>query len=107
MKTLALALSLFSFSAFAQGHGCARYEYKPVFTESLKTVANFLDFSYEELCSHPRVLDVHVTTTKIYNQKQEPIPHVWVTLHYNEYSCQYFVNETNFEVTKSNCYNTF
>lgn len=107
MKIFALALTLFSFSAFSQSHGCERYASKPVFVKAIETVANHMNYSLEELCTLPRNMDIHVTTTKLYNEKQEPIPHVWVSVHYDEYSCQYFVNEADFVVTKSNCYNTF
>lgn len=41
------------------------------------------------------------------NEKQGPEPHFWVTLHYNEYSCQYFVRKIDQVVTRKTCYNTW
>lgn len=107
MKLFALAVLMFSASAFAQGNGCTRYSNNQVFMKAIETVAQEIGYSYEDMCSGSRVLDVHVTTKKIYNEQQEPIPHVWVSLHYNEYSCQYFVRESDFTITKGNCYNTW
>lgn len=107
MKLLFLIWMMFSISAYSQENGCARYEGNSAFMKSLATVAQNMNYSLEELCSHPRILDIHVTNTRLNHDGQWAIPHFWISLHYNEYSCQYYVREDDFIVTRKNCYNTW
>ena len=107
MKVLALVLALGSFAAFAQDNGCNRYANRSTYQTAINTVAQHMDYTGEDLCSSPRILEIYVVNTQVDNERHEPIPHIWVTLHYNEYSCQYFVREADYVITKSNCYNTW
>lgn len=93
--------------AKAFGPHCQAYLNKPLYVAALKTVARNMQYSLEQLCSLERILAVEVQHTNLIDENQRPIPHTWVTLHYNEYSCQYFVRDADKVVTKKNCYNTF
>lgn len=94
-------------SAQAFGPHCEAYLSKPLYVSALKTVARNMLYTPEQLCSLERIMAVEVQHTNLLDENQRPIPHTWVTLHYNEYSCQYFVRDADKVVTKKNCYNTF
>lgn len=106
-SALLFAVSLTSAKANAFGPLCESYRSKPLYVQALKTIAGNLQYSPEQLCSLGRILAVEVKHTNLIDENQRPIPHTWVTLHYNEYSCQYFVRDADQVVTKKNCYNTF
>lgn len=91
----------------ARADFCSKYEGNEAYLRAVSVVAKAMQYSPAELCSLPRLADIHVTRRNILNERQEVIPHVWVTLHYNEYSCQYFVRESDSVVTSKNCYNTW
>ena len=107
MFSALIALVIGSQSAFAFGPLCQRYMKNQLEVDAIRTIASNLQYSTEELCSPNRILDVQVTHTQLFDENQQPIPHTWVTLHYNEYSCQYFVRDADKVVTQKNCYNTF
>ena len=106
-KVLALLLTLPA-SAIADDYctSSVRHERDQV---ALEVVATAMKYTVEELCQHPRVMAIHFTDRIFYNPQNnnEPEPHVWMTVHYNEYSCQYFVRDLDLVVTRKNCYNTF
>lgn len=107
MKAGLLSLCLlFSAPAFATDH-CARYDANEKYAHALSVLAKSMGYARPELCTLPRLADIYVTTTTLVNERNESIPHVWVTLHYDEYSCQYYVREADFVTTKKNCYNTW
>jgi hypothetical protein len=102
-----IAIIVSSQPAFAFGPLCQRYMNNQLDVDAIRTVARNLQYTTEQLCSPSRILDVQVTHTQLPDENQRPIPHTWLTLHYNEYSCQYFVRDSDKVVTKKNCYNTF
>lgn len=104
----ALVLSLFvTTSAFAHGH-CGKYEENQAYMAAIRTVASRMQYKALELCALPTLADIYVSSTSLVDSETgEVIPHSWVTLHYNEYSCQYFVRNSDQSLTKSNCYNTW
>lgn len=108
LSTVLAASTLFA-SAPAQAFGplCQRYANQPLFTRAIQTVATNMQYTPAQLCSLERILDIQVTHTNLVDENQNPIPHTWVTLHYNEYSCQYFVRDADQVTTKKNCYNTY
>ncbi|MBX2996734.1 MAG: hypothetical protein KF681_18090 [Bdellovibrionaceae bacterium] len=110
MKALMLSFGLLfaSFSATAATGFCEKYTPNATYIQALQVVAGNMQYGFDELCQLPRLADIYVTKRVFVDPpKNEPVPHVWVTLHYNEYSCQYFVREADMKVTRSNCYNTF
>lgn len=110
-----LALVLFSLlataaataPAFASSGKCAQFAGRPAVLHALELLAEKMQLSQEELCNRPGLADIHATKKNILNEKMEVIPHHWITLHYGEYSCQYFFREADFVVTAQNCYNTW
>lgn len=109
---LSLILSLFALlpvAAQAEPTSglCAPYAHKPEAVRVFSLLAKKMALSEEEFCSRPGLAAIHFTTKNIVNEKLEVIPHYWATLHYGEYSCQYFVRQADFVATAQNCYNTW
>ncbi|RYZ64064.1 MAG: hypothetical protein EOP05_22605 [Proteobacteria bacterium] len=102
-----LAVLLSAPSAFAFGPLCERYMNNALEVAAIQTVSRNMQYTPETLCSLERILDVQIVHTNLLDENQRPIPHTWLTLHYNEYSCQYYVRDADKVVTKKNCYNTF
>lgn len=104
-------LVLFSTASASAWTGyCARYttsaESKAYLT-ALSVVAKNLQYTEDQMCTLPTLSDIHLAKRNFVNAQQEIESHVWVTLHYSEYSCQYFVRESDWVVTRKNCYNTW
>ncbi|HRO67862.1 MAG TPA: hypothetical protein PL182_09890 [Pseudobdellovibrionaceae bacterium] len=96
--------------AQAQYNPCAKYANNKIYAGAIAQIATHTRYTTEQLCSHPRILDIYVDRKNINNPQRnyEPEMHLWVTLHYAEnYSCQYFIRESDRQITRSNCYNTF
>jgi hypothetical protein len=107
LKVLAIFITLTT-SAFA--HDACQNSFRSMQDQTAFTVvAKNMKYTVDELCSLPRLLAVYMDNRTFYRPENnnQPEPHTWVTLHYNEYSCQYFVRDADLVVTKSNCYNTF
>lgn len=107
MRALLATAVLFFVSLSASADLCAPYATRESDQKAISLVARHMRLSVDELCAHPRVLDIQVTERVFYNPQQQPEPHFWVTLHYNEYSCQYFIRKEDLVMTRSNCYNTW
>ena len=106
MKLLLASLLFLSLGAQASNL-CQKLETSPAFLQALNVVATNMQYSMDEICSSERILDLQIQHTSITNKEGQTQPHVWVTLHYNEYSCQYFVRDEDLLVTRKNCYNTW
>lgn len=104
---LFFSMPVFADSFTVEGNKCARYTQNARYSEAIQIIAKAMQYSTEGLCNLPHLADVYVTDRTFYNEKNEAEPHIWVTLHYNEYSCQYFLREADKVVTRKNCYNTF
>lgn len=108
-----LALSILLGTHFAMASeisqkSCEKYGREASYAKALDVISTaFKQISRDELCSMPHLFDVHITNTSFFNiERQKDEPHVWVTLHYAEHSCQYFVRNEDWAVTRKNCYNT-
>ena len=103
---ITFAASLSMASEFSQ-KSCEQYSRNASYSKALDVVSSNMNSSRSELCSLERLMDVYVTNRVFFNMEtQKDEPHVWVTLHYAEHSCQYFVREADSVVTRKNCYNT-
>lgn len=113
MRTLIVSILsvLFAPPAFASefsAKSCERYMQNATYAQAIETLSENMRYSVEELCTLERLMDIHITNTNIFNiEKQKDEPHVWITLHYAEHSCQYFIKNEDQTTTKKNCYNTF
>lgn len=107
---LALLIALSSTAALASEFSeksCSNYEKNTNYTKALEVISSNMKSTKSELCSLPHLFDVHITDRMFFNlETQKDEPHVWVTLHYAEHSCQYFVRNADWVVTRKNCYNT-
>lgn len=103
---MTLAAGTVQASPFSE-QSCAKYSKNIDFTKALTVVATNMKSSVNELCGLERLMDVYIVNRNFYTEQGEPIPHVWVTLHYAEHSCQYFVRNADWVVTQKNCYNTW
>lgn len=107
--------SIFSINSFAKtdnsyalsGH-CEKYSNQKNYIKAIQVVASYAKYSPVELCELSRLADIYVVDTNIYNpETRQDEDHIWVTLHYNAYSCQYFVRNSDFNITKKDCYDTW
>lgn len=105
---LSTLVSTASFASEFSEKSCEKYGRKASYAKALDVISNNMKHSSRsELCSLPHLFDVYITDRDFYNiETQEQEPHVWVTLHYAEHSCQYFVRNSDWVVTRKNCYNT-
>lgn len=85
---------------------CSQWQ-REDYQSAIGAVAKQMSYSKTELCSLARLADIHVAKRSFLNADQMPEMHTWVTLHYSEESCQYFVRDSDQVITRSNCYNTF
>lgn len=106
MKLLLASLLFLSLGAQASNL-CQKLDSQPAFMKALDVVATNMQYSMEEICASERILDIQITKTNLVSKQGQIEPHVFVTLHYNEYSCQYFVRDEDLIVTRKNCYNTW
>ena len=104
--TLASVISMTS-PALAYGKHCAKYADKPLYVQAIETVAQEMNYTPEQLCNLERAGDIYITHTSLTDEKGDLIPHTWLTVHYYEYSCQYFMRDSDRVITKSNCYSGF
>ena len=101
-----IAAALTSTKAFAADH-CEKYQQLPKRIEAIATVAAQLKYSMNDICNLERIADIYVTDKSQYDENGDVVELDWVTLHYNEYSCQYFIRKDNRQMFAKNCYNTF
>ncbi|MBX2989105.1 MAG: hypothetical protein KF802_14540 [Bdellovibrionaceae bacterium] len=110
LSMFALLLS-FAFVAPAQAQSvpgfCQKYAHKPQYLRTLSVLAKRMQYTETQLCTLPRLADIYITDTVLLNREQQPVPHIWITLHYSENSCQYYFRANDGFLTKSNCYNTW
>lgn len=87
---------------------CTKYSSKESYLKAIQVVASYMKYSPQELCELPRLADIYVVDTNFYNpETRQDEDHIWITLHYSSYSCQYFVRNADFNITKKDCYDTW
>lgn len=106
MKTLLVAAVLLSSTAFA-GEMCSRWRSNARYDKALTTLANHMNYSMEEMCNLPQVLDIEVQPSRVINPEGEVIPHVRIELHRAYDSCFYMIRDLDQVITSSRCYSTF
>lgn len=109
LSSITTTLATLLITATASAHGyCERYEKNETYLNAIRTVAQRMQYKPLELCTLSTLSDIYIESTSLIDdQTAESQPHTWVTLHYSEYSCQYFVKNSDQSVTKSNCYGTW
>lgn len=105
MKNLMIIISTLFVSSLAFANHCDKYAAQPEVITAIQVVAKEMKYSFQDLCNQSRIGDIYAAKRVIYSHDNQPIPHVWVNLHYWSYTCQYFVRESDHVITKANCYN--
>lgn len=108
MKNILLAVTAFlsANAAIAQTNFCTQHSSKSSYLNAISAVAIAMNYTYEELCSLSTLSDIQIEQTVLLNQENEYENHSWITLHYETYSCQYFVRDQDQFISRKNCYNT-
>ncbi len=109
MKNILLAgMVLFTaHTSLAQTDFCTQYAAQPSYLAAIDQLATAMQYSYKGLCTLSTLADVQIIPTVLRDENFQPVNHLWVTLHYETYSCQYFIRDTDGVVTRKNCYNTW
>lgn len=96
---------LFSFNSYGLDF-CAKYQGSDL--ELVSMLAEKLFYTRDKLCSHPRILDIQKEIRSAYYVDVDSYEDLIVlTLHYNEYSCEYHYNRKRKLWSRQSCYNTF
>lgn len=87
---------------------CAPYAHDNEVISVIELMAPMLSYEYHELCELDRLMAIYPTRVGVYNrEKDEYQEHISITLHYNEYSCEYQYNLAELRWGKKQCYNTW
>jgi hypothetical protein len=97
----------FAFNVMAQSNFCAQYAEQKSYQEAIQSVATAMKYTHDQLCTLPTLTDIYMSQTVLYSTENLPIDHLSVTLHYETYSCQYFVRASDKVITRKSCYNTW
>lgn len=87
---------------------CEQYSNNKEVIKVLEILSQKLSYTFSEFCENPRIMDIYQTRIDVYMAElDEYHEHISVTLHYNEYSCEYRYNVILNDWGKQQCYNTF
>lgn len=106
MKMFLVAALFLSSTAFASDM-CGRWRSNARYDKALVTLANHMNYSMEEMCNLPQVLDIEVQPSRVIDREGEIIPHVRIELHRAYDSCFYMIRDVDQVITSSRCYSTF
>lgn len=109
MKKFMFAAVLLAASV-SSANFCAKWQTKERYNKAINTLAGHRNEGVAQLCSHAGLLDVYVAPTHYIKNVGEDaivVPLTRVELIYSEWICQYFVQDDNQTLYKSNCYSTF
>ncbi len=106
-KYILVAIVLSSSPAFAVNH-CKQYEKNAFLTQLLQSLSARLSYTHEEFCNSERIMDIFREERLVYHQEDDQYhPYEFITLHYNEYSCEYQYNIDGQKWASQYCYNTW
>lgn len=111
MKALLLSLVLVTTSltvrAF-EGNHCKQFDKNAKIADLFRQLAKKLQYDYEEFCNNPRIADLYHEEKLVYHREDDQYhPYEFLTIHYNEYSCQYRYSYDEKAWKNQECYNTF
>ncbi|MBY0412954.1 MAG: hypothetical protein K2Q18_02255 [Bdellovibrionales bacterium] len=104
MKTMAFLAVLILTTSTNAANLCARWESSPRYMKAIAFLATYQDYTIEEFCNLPHVLDLELQPTRIILRDGEVIPHVRIQQHSEYSSCLYMINEKDYSLTSSKCY---
>lgn len=87
---------------------CQRYGQNEVSSKLMHDLAAKLMYSYEDFCASDRIMDVFQEDRLVYHREDDTYQkYKFITVHYDEYSCEYQYNlDYNYWGSQS-CYNTW
>lgn len=109
MKKFVFAAVLLAASV-SSANFCAQYQTKERYAKAIQTLADHRREAPAQLCEHAGLLGVYMAPTHYIKNVGEDavvVPLTRVELIYSEWICQYFVQDDNQTMYKSNCYSTF
>lgn len=87
---------------------CTKFEARPAVQTVVHMLAKKLSYTMDELCTHPRVLDIQDEQRRFFYQDSGQYEtHTVITLHYSENSCEYHYNAGRSQWQKQYCYSTW
>ena len=109
MKKFIFAAVLLAASV-SSANFCAEYQTKARYNNAINTLAAHRNEPVAKTCEHAGLLGVYAAPTHYIKNVGEDavvIPLTRVELIYSEWICQYFIQDDNQSMYKSNCYSTF
>lgn len=108
-KLVILFILLMSFQSFAvMPNHCERFSANSTVMQVLESLSHKLSYSFDELCTLGRIADIYQETRSVYIREKDVYQdHLFVTLHYYEYSCEYQFNLVENKWGNQSCYNTW
>lgn len=107
MKKLIAVLCFGSMHSMYAADLCARYENNVRYSKGIDVLAQFQNYSREEFCQLPRVLDLEIQPSRIITREGEVIPHLRIQQHFAESSCLYMISEIDWSISEKRCYSGF
>lgn len=86
---------------------CTRYENNARYLKGIEVLAEFQNYSRDEFCQLPQVLDLEIQPSRKITREGEVIPHLRIQQHYAESSCLYMISEVDWSVSEKRCYSGF
>lgn len=107
MKLILSALIVLASSAAFAQNSCDKWANNPRFVKAINVVAANEGYTFEQLCTLPKILDVEAQPTRKIERDGTVIPHVRVQLHMEYSSCLYMVRDADLAITENRCYSGF
>lgn len=103
---ISFCLPMFSYAVMP--NHCEKFSSNPPIMKILESLATKLSYSFNEMCTQSRIADIYQETKQVYIREKDAYhDHIFVTLHYYEYSCEYQFDLVEQRWGKQNCYNTW
>lgn len=96
--------------AYDSSDKCQRYHKDIEMMSLLDQLADRLKYKFDEFCTNIRIWDIQKEVRRYYYRDTDEMEnHQVITLHYNEYSCEYHFNLDRQKWMKGRdyCYNTW
>ncbi len=104
---LVIALS-FAYSASAARNHCFQFLGHEVHEPLVKELAYKLKYNVAEFCNSERIQDIFIEDRLVYHRSDDQYhPYKFITIHYNEYSCEYSYDLNGKRWGHQECYNTW
>lgn len=87
---------------------CDQFSKNTKVMDVLQSLASKLRYDFGQMCTLSRIADIYQETRSVYIREKDVYQdHLFVTLHYYDYSCEYQYNLIEDKWGDQYCYNTF